>query len=170
MEAEFVLIHKMRNGDEGAMEFFVRKYYPAIQSYCRTHTYTDADAEDLAQLTFERFFQSFASYRYFGKTANYLYVIARNLCRDNCKKKHDIPVVKLPETGENTIARREKQIDIEDAINKLPEEMREVIILYYFQELKLKEIAEIIGISLSLVKYRMKKAKELLRIYLGEEK
>lgn len=169
MDADFLLIHKMKNGDETAMEMFVTKYYPAIWNYCRSHTYTDSDAEDLAQATFERFFRTFTSYRHCGKLANYLYVIAGNLCRDNYKKKQDIPMEELPDKGENTIEKIESKIDMEEAIKKLPDELQEVIILHYFQELKLKEVAEIVGIGLPLVKYRIKRAKELLNLLLGEE-
>ena len=57
---------------------------------------------------------------------------------------------------------------MEGVIRKLPDEMKEVIILHYFQDLKLKEVADIIGIGLPLVKYRLKRAKELLKIYIGE--
>lgn len=83
MDADFLLIHKMKNGDEEAIEVFVKKYYSTIRNYCRLHTYTDCDAEDITQATFEHFFRSFRSYHHLGKTANYLYVIARNLCRDS---------------------------------------------------------------------------------------
>lgn len=46
MDADFLLIHKMKNGDEEAIEVFVKKYYSTIRNYCRLHTYTDCDAED----------------------------------------------------------------------------------------------------------------------------
>lgn len=61
------------------------------------------------------------------------------------------------------------RMDLEQAVLKLPEELREVVILYYFQELKLREIAEILEIGLPLVKYRMRKAKECLKSVLGED-
>ena len=112
-------------------------------------------------LTFEHFFRSFRSYHHVGKTANYLYVIARNLCRDSYKKKRDIVMEALPDKGENPIAVIENKIDIEESIKKLPED---------FQDLKLKEVADIIGIGLPLVKYRIGKAKELLSVYLGDKK
>lgn len=169
MDADFLLVCKMKNGDETAMETFVTKYYPAIRNYCRFHTYMDCDAEDITQATFEHFFRSFTSYRHSGKVVNYLYVIARNLCRDSCRKKRDIAMEELPDMGENPIAVIENKIDIEEAIRKLPEELREVVILHYFQELKLKEVAEIIGIGLPLAKYRIGKARELLSVYLGDE-
>ena len=160
MDADFLLIHKMKNGDEEAIEVFVKKYYSTIRNYCRLHTYTDCDAEDI-QATFEHFFRSFRSYHHLGKTANYLYVIARNLCRDSYKKKRDIVMEALPDKGENPIAVIENKIDIEESIKKLPED---------FQDLKLKEVADIIGIGLPLVKYRIGKAKELLSVYLGDKK
>ena len=53
MDADFLLIHKMKNGDEEAIEVFVKKYYSTIRNYCRLHTYTDCDAEDITQATFE---------------------------------------------------------------------------------------------------------------------
>jgi len=170
VDADFLLIHKMKNGDEEAIEVFVKKYYSTIRNYCRLHTYTDCDAEDITQATFEHFFRSFRSYYHLGKTANYLYVIARNLCRDSYKKKRDIVMEELPDKGENPIAVIENKIDIEESIKKLPEDLQEVVILHYFQDLKLKEVADIIGIGLPLVKYRIGKAKELLSVYLGDKK
>lgn len=169
MDADFLLIHKMKNGDEAAMEKFVQKYYPVVLKYCRYHMFSKELAEDLTQETFERFFRTFASYQHAGKLANYLYVIAGNLCRDRYKQKSELPLEELPENGENPLAAVESRMYIERAIKRLPEEMREVIILHYFQNLKLKEIADITGIGLSLVKYRIRKAKELLSIYMGEE-
>ena len=134
MDADFLLIHKMKNGDEEAIEVFVKKYYSTIRNYCRLHTYTDCDAEDITQATFEHFFRSFRSYHHLGKTANYLYVIARNLCRDSYKKKRDIVMEALPDKGENPIAVIENKIDIEESIKKLPEDLQEVVILHYFQD------------------------------------
>ena len=61
------------------------------------------------------------------------------------------------------------KITIEAALNNLPEELREVIILYYFQELKLAEIADTLQIGLPLVKYRIKQGKMRLEKMLREE-
>ena len=61
------------------------------------------------------------------------------------------------------------RMDVHMALEHLPQELREVTILYFFQEVRQKEIARILGIGLPLVKYRIKRAKELLTIYLGKE-
>lgn len=59
-------------------------------------------------------------------------------------------------------------MEIYEALDKLPEEIREVVILFFFQEISQKEIARMMGIKLSLVKYRVSRAKKLLEKYLGE--
>lgn len=166
--AEHIEIPENINQGKNLNQDYVIESHPAVLD--GLHTYTDCDAEDITQATFEHFFRSFRSYHHLGKTANYLYVIARNLCRDSYKKKRDIVMEALPDKGENPIAVIENKIDIEESIKKLPEDLQEVVILHYFQDLKLKEVADIIGIGLPLVKYRIGKAKELLSVYLGDKK
>lgn len=58
---------------------------------------------------------------------------------------------------------------LQQEIARLSEELQEVLILYYFQEFQIKEIAKILGISVSLVKYRLGEGKKKLREELGEE-
>ena len=82
MDADFRLLSQMKRGEEEAIECFVRKYYPSILQYCHYHLQEIHDAEDLTQETFARFFASLDRYKHYGKAANYLYVIAGNLCRD----------------------------------------------------------------------------------------
>lgn len=166
VDGDFLLIHRMKRGEDDALEVFVRKYYPLILKYCRYHTADDGYAEDLTQETFERFFRSLHTYQHSGKAANYLYVIAGNLCKDRYRKKEELNLEELPEAGESPLEMVDERMDMERALGKLPDELREVIILHYFQELKLKEIAGILNVGLPLVKYRVRKAKELLGIYL----
>ena len=59
---------------------------------------------------------------------------------------------------------------IEQVLGQLPDESREVLELYYFQELKLTEISATLQIGLPLVKYRLQKARRQLKELLGKEK
>ena len=61
------------------------------------------------------------------------------------------------------------RVDVHRALEQLPPELLEVTILYFFQEPKQKEIARILDIGLPLVKYRIRRAKELLEQLLGKE-
>lgn len=170
VDKDFFLIQKIKKGSDDAVEEFVRKYYPVILKYCRYHTPDQQNAEDLTQETFARFFSSLHRYQHQGKTMNYLYVIAGNLCRDVCGHPPELLMEDWPETGVTPMEAVEEKVTLEQALWRLPEELREVIILYYFQNLKQKEIAGILGIGLPLVKYRISRAKELLRaeLALGE--
>lgn len=171
MDADLLLIHRIRNGDEDAIEIFVKKYYPAILRYCTYRVSDKQQAEDLTQETFYNFFKSFRTYSHKGKLANYLYVIAGNLCRDywrlEKKEQHD----QLSESTELAISTLDldSRLDIEKAIRDLPEEFQEVVNLHYFLGMKLKEIADAEGISLTLVKYRLKRGKDILKDLLREE-
>ena len=81
------------------------------------------------------------------------------------KKKQDIPseeLLKSEHCSKNHVEELGVRLTIEQAVRKLPEEIRETAVLYFFQELKQREIAELLHIKLSLVKYRIGRAKELL--------
>ena len=169
MDADFLLLHRMRNGDDQAIEDFVRKYYPVILRYCHLHIQDFGFAEDLTQETFARFFRTLSQYQHYGKAANYLYVIAGNLCRDYHRKQEEIPVEELPEQPIYQMEVLDLRLDVHRALKQLPPELREVTLLYFFQELKQKEIARILGVGLPLVKYRIRRAKELLAQMIGKE-
>ncbi|WP_438264141.1 RNA polymerase sigma factor [Agathobacter rectalis] len=104
------------------------------------------------------------------KTKSYLYSIAGNIIKNNYKKKKEIMTDQLPDIEDENPKNIEIRIDIERALEQLPEEIKEIVILFFFQELKQKEIADLLNIKLSLVKYRVSKAKELLAKQLEVEK
>ena len=54
-------------------------------------------------------------------------------------------------------------------LEKLPDELQEVIIFHYFRDLKLSEIAELLQVGLPLVKYRIQRARLLLKNLLKED-
>ncbi len=62
----------------------------------------------------------------------------------------------------------ELRLDLREAFSRLPEELYETAVLYFCQEQKQREIAKILGIGLPLVKYRIKKAREILIKWLSE--
>nr|WP_297703635.1 RNA polymerase sigma factor [uncultured Butyrivibrio sp.] len=171
MDSDLIFIHRIRAGDEAAIEAFVRKYYAKVLSYCVYRLQDVQQAEDLTQETFYRFFRAFETYNHRGKLVNYLYSIAGNLCRDYWKVEQKIQKVELAETIKNTPVECDvtEKMDIEAAVMELPKEIREVIWMHFFLEMKLVEISEAEGISLPLVKYRLKRGRSLLKGILGKE-
>ncbi|MBU3876404.1 RNA polymerase sigma factor [Faecalicatena sp. AGMB00832] len=174
MENDFLLIRKMKQGDENAFDLFVRKYYGDILKYCAYHCSDKKYAEDLAQETFLHFFAKLSDYRYTGKTKNYLYTIAGNLCRNYYKKAKEIPAEEELSGMEELTAQGVEgevtdKVMLEWALNQLSSEFYDVITLFYFQEMKLKEIADTLQIGLPLVKYRLRMAKLQLQELIGKE-
>lgn len=166
---DFLLIRKMKQGDDNALDLFVRKYYQEILSYCHYHCSDKTYAEDLTQETFIRFFTRLPDYHYKGKTLNYLYTIAGNLCKDYLKKTKEMLLEENEFVEENQTEQILNRVLVEQALAQLPDESREVLTLYYFQELKLAEISDTLQIGLPLVKYRLQKARKQLRELLGKE-
>ncbi len=174
MDTDLILIRQMKRGDDAAFDAFVRKYYADILRYCAFHSKSREEAEDLTQETFVRFFAKLSEYRHVGKAKNYLYTIAANLCKNAFAKR--APLTAEEETLE---ALGERAADAENAatthlllewaLGELPPEQREVVILHYYQDLKQREIAEILEIGLPLVKYRLRQAKLRLSELIGKE-
>lgn len=169
VDPDFLLIQKMRLGEAQALEEFVKKYYPRILKYCRAHVRDVCDAEDLTQETFIHFFRTLKQYRHYGKAVNYLYVIAANVCRDDYRKKKEIPMGELPERPDQSAERLEERLTVRMALEQLPDDLKETAVLYFLQECKQKDIARILGISLPLVKYRIRRARKQLSAFFGEE-
>ena len=174
MYNDFRLIRKMRRGDDASFVQFIRTYYKDILSYCRYRCGEFEYAEDLTQETFVRFFTKLSDYHHRGKALNYLYTIAGNLCKDHLKKVKELPSqeTELFEREGMKEHQMENVLDrllIEQALGQLSDELREVIVLYYFQGLKLAEISDVLQIGLPLVKYRLRQAKKQMELFLGEE-
>ena len=151
-KTDSLLVHLARAGDEDACEKLVKKYYSSIYQYCLLHINDPYEAEDLTQEVFTRFFSNLYRYKEYGKVKNYLYTIAGNTVKNYYKKKKDIPSEELLKSEDSS----------KNHVEELGEEIRETAVLYFFQELKQREIAELLHIKLSLVKYRIGRAKELL--------
>lgn len=170
MNTDFLLIGKAKNGSGQAGEQFIKKHYSSIYQYCFLHMRDRNLAEDMTQETFTRFFESLHTYTDYGKSRNYLYRIAGNIIKNYYKKKKEMPMEKIPEMPGNDMMDAEVRMDIEQAVDCLPEELKEVAILFFFQELKQKDIARLLDMNLSLVKYRIGRAKKLLSEYLEVRK
>ncbi len=162
MDKDLPLIRKMRQGDADALEAFVERHYANILRYCRAHTDDPMHAEDCAQETFVRFFSALPAYRHYGKAANFLYVIAANACRDVFRQRRETPLEQLPETAAADTGQLDTRLTVRAALSRLPDEVRETAILYFISEQKQADIARILGIGLPLVKYRVRRAREIL--------
>lgn len=165
MNLDILLVEKIKSGNNRAGEEFVKKYYTSIYQYCFLHIHDWHIAEDMTQETFLRFFETVDTYREQGKAKNYLYRIAGNCIKNYCKKKKELLLGDMSERLEENIDDIELRLDIERAVDCLPEDLKETAILFFFQNLKQREIADLLKISLSFVKYRIREVRRILSEY-----
>lgn len=156
------IIRSAQAGDKQALDKLVRRYYDKIYAYCHHHIQDKQIAEDICQETFYRALAHIEEYKHYDKFQNYLYVIAGNQCKDFYKKKKPIYMDDISEKEETTES-FEEAVTMKELVQRLPMELKEVIVLRFYQELKYQDIAKILHCSSSLVKYRVQKALDLLR-------
>ena len=174
---DYILIRRIQNGDPEAFETLVRKYYQNIYQFCVRRCNGDtALAADLTQDTFLKLIEHIQQYRLTGKFMNFLLTIAVNTCNNHFKKKSpdivDMDTLSAVPSNLNIseeVLRQEDAKIIQQAIDRLPDMQKEVVILRFYHDRKLKEIAAITGVSLPTAKSRLKQGLDKLKRYLNKE-
>ena len=167
-------IREIQNGNKEYLNLLAEKYYDDIYRFCCYQTGSTEDAYDCAQETFIRFIRYTDSYRD-RNLKGYLLTIARNVCRDYFKRaarEQEFMKGQLARAEEES---REEQTDesqyqetLLSALTSLPEMQREALILYYYDELSIREIARITETNAATVKSRLHQGKLKLKKYLEE--
>ena len=159
----WMIINKIKMGDPDAWDILVHKYYDSVYFYCVRRCYGDCDiASDLTQDIFLKLVESLPRYRFIGKFQNYLYTMAVNTCNNYLKKRHieqieltDNFTTDLDTSLIDEILHDERKETVQKALDLLPEIQREVVILRYYHDLKVKDIATITGVGVSTVQSRI---------------
>ena len=162
-------LRKEEYDEKQKLEIIILEHYEEIYKYCYRHLGRKEPAEDITQEVFLKFMVHSGEYREKGKMRNYLYVIARNAIRDFRKKKTLEDRYSVPELGQSDeTGQMIERIHIADCLASLSHADRELIILRYYQELKFKDIAAILEMPVSTVRYQMKQAEQRLKERLEE--
>lgn len=174
MTREDKLIKRMESGDRSAAEELIRLLYPEILRYCLWHAPNRSMAEDAVQETFLKAVRYFDRYIHKGKFKAFLYQIAANTCIDMRRKKSfsDISIEDLTHESiyhETGFDKTETDLALRQYIELLPEELREVVILRFGQDLTIRETAEILDIPLRTAQSRLRSALKQLKSKLKED-
>lgn len=162
---------KIERRNRAVLTEFVERYYPEIFRYCKWHAPGSDAAEDAAQEVFLKAVRYLDSKEFNGNFRAFLYQIARNICLD-MKKNRWREVVNMddvmnePYELSSSIQQVEHKIDIGIALSELDEIEREIVQLRFGQDLKLKEIGEILNMPLRTVQSKLRKAMKTIKIKL----
>ena len=140
----------------------LEELYDKLYRYCYMKTRHPQTAEDLTQEAFLHFLRA-RDVSEIKKQTAYLYTIARNLCIDFYRTKQTLPL----EQAEQATGDREEgdtvRIALEQALEQLPEEDRDLIFLRYTNEVSAAETGKILGLSRFAVYRREKQILKKLR-------
>ena len=153
---------------EESFEQLVLEYQMPLKRMCYMYLHDMALAEDAVQETFLKVYRSLPQFGGGCSVKTWIMKIGVNTCRDMLRsawfRHHDRRIVpeelQVP-AEENPCA--EETNDLGQAILKLPVKYKDVILLYYYQDMNQDEIAEILQTSASTISRRLKRAQEKLR-------
>ena len=169
------LMENVRDGRVEKLAVLFERYQTMLYNFFLRLTGNRAASEDLVQEVFVRVLKYRAGYLSESRFNVWLFQIARNAHIDYLRKRK--PALPLEEQFAETPSReprpeavyeadREAEL-VRRALNRLPVQKREVLVLFRFQNLKLREIAELMGVQVGTVKAQVHRAlKELSRAYL----
>lgn len=177
------LIRLYLKGDTYAFSSLLNRHKAKIYSSIYLLVKDEYMAEDIFQDVFIRVIESFRKGTYVenGKFLPWVIRIAHNMCMDHFRKTKRTPTIKTSENNDlfEQYGFAEPAIDVKlmgyerndfvkNAIDKLPQEQREIIILRHFANLSFKDIANLSGISINTALGRMRYALMNIRKFLPE--
>lgn len=172
------LMARMAAGETAALDEFLEKFQGAAYRFAYRMFRDRHIAEDVSQEFFFKMFRNAHRYEPVGKFTTYFYRVLNNLCLDTLRKMNrksmpafqsfENPVLDgMADTGDEGApelgARRteEKRL-VREAIDSLAPNQRRVIVLRELEELKYREIAEVMSVSLNEVKVLIHRARKNL--------
>ncbi|MBM3496169.1 MAG: sigma-70 family RNA polymerase sigma factor [Armatimonadetes bacterium] len=167
-----------REGDTTSFDVLVERYQRRLLRFAIRMLKDQPDAEDVVQATFLRAYRGLPRYRPGGFFSSWIYRIALNECRRKLRGRPPIsePLdrgVDIPSTAQagdpqRTLASNDRNRIVREAVSSLPEHYREVMFLFYFEDMSVEETARALGISVSAVKVRLHRGRARLSGALAE--
>jgi RNA polymerase sigma-70 factor (ECF subfamily) len=154
------------DGNDIAFITLYNRYKYAVYNFCLKVLADSDSAKDAVQSVFIKVYEKRGQLEQPGRFRQWLFAIARNECISHHRKNKIFSP--LPDDLADTdsvylVAEKDSEIAlVNNAINSLEPELREVIILREYQSLSYREIGEIIGIPENTVKSRLFRARQLM--------
>jgi len=161
------IIERVLKGDTEAFNLLVRQWEKPIYNFIVRMIGDREEAMDLCQDAFMKAYRELGTLKDLDRFSAWLYRIAHNTCFSRLRKDIGKTFVELePETRASRMP-IENRLAVEKALQELPDDQREVVVLKVFQDLKFDEIAAIQDAPVSTVKSRLYMGFEKLRSILG---
>jgi len=160
-------------GDENALRILVERWERPVFAFLVRMLGSPEEAEDLCQDTFVNLIKAAGRYQPEGRFQSWLFRIAGNQARSRLRRRkilrwlpltNEYDTTATPEPDAlDTLAGREEQHIVQDAIAGLPERQRQALVLKQYHELSYQEIAEAMGASVPSVQMLLHRAMTALK-------
>jgi RNA polymerase sigma factor (sigma-70 family) len=166
-------IKKTLEGDSNSFSVLVERYQNMVFALALKMLKHREESEEVSQDTFIKVYRSLSKFNGESKFSTWIYRIAYNSCLDRIKKNSKYNNnVEINEITSNEISHtesifdslenKERSIIVKQCMDKLPEDERIIIHLFYFEELSLKEIVGIVSMTEGNVKVKLFRARKKL--------
>ena len=175
------LIEKVKNGNEGAFNFLMNKYYPRVYASLLSFTKSKEDSEDIAQQTFLKVWQQISTFRGDSAFFTWVYRIAINLAKNyvvsssykkqklNTSIEHAEIDVTSFENIESVISHDQSMQEIKNFINTMPESLKTAFTLRESDGKSYEDISIITSTPIGTVRSRIFRARESIIEYMQKE-
>jgi RNA polymerase sigma-70 factor (ECF subfamily) len=168
------LVQEIQAGAAEAFGVLVERYEGKMKRYAHRFLFGYDDAEDLVQEVFVKAYINIQSFDAERKFSSWLYRIAHNEFINAIKKKKREPLPFFdpdnlfphplaPEQADSELNRKEVAQMLETCLDKLNVKYREILVLYYFEDMDYREIAEVLKIPVATVGVRLKRGRDIMR-------
>ena len=168
-----------RRNDAESFETLAMPLFTSLYNFAHWLTHNREEAEDLVQETYFKALKGFVSFQQGTNFRAWIYRILRNTfltSRSGLSMKMTVPldheedaVGRLTDSPEAALLAHADQQMLQSALERLPVQFREVILLCDVEEMSYQEIAEIIGIPIGTVMSRLSRARKSMRQILAEK-
>ena len=180
-DSDSLLVEKAKEGNEGAFNFLMNKYYPRVYASLFSFTKSKEDSEDLTQQTFVKVWQQIKSFRGDSAFFTWVYRIAINLAKNYVassgykKQKVNSSIDQLEidvssnENIESMLIHSQSVDDIKDFINTMPEALKTAFTLRESEGKSYEEISIITETPIGTVRSRIFRARESIVDFMKKE-
>lgn len=164
------LVGLARRGQRDAAEVLVRRYLPRVYGLARRMLGNDNDAEDASQEALLRAMTALGRYSQRGTFDRWLLKITSNTCLSMLQsRRREVPTEQLdhnqPATMSDPAAQsmRDRLAAVEQMLERLPHRQRAAFVLFHYQHLSLRQVAEVLAIPEGTVRSSLHRARNRLR-------
>jgi RNA polymerase sigma-70 factor (ECF subfamily) len=165
MDIDHELVSRIKAGHHEAFNALVRRWQKKTYNYAYRYSNDRIFAEEVVQKTFVHVYEKIDQLRDINKFKSWFYRILNNECfsegrrlkrrKDVFTNSSELPTITDRVNPESIYQKEEKCKYVLMALQQIPEEQRQVIIMKEYEGLKFREIADVLGQSENTIKSRM---------------